>query len=402
MISKDIGENTMEENKQKPNGSVILHALTKFLALASLTRTELGRILDYDPSIFTSLVKGMRIYSKLRARLYILTEDEAFAPIRNDEFSIFEQEMDNPPSNLRGYMENNVVPPPIPKKLTLDQKAEEAVLVSTDDPEETIKEPPNKQSNTPTNKKGGETMVNRENDSASKAALLEFKANSGLSFAQLGRILEYDKRSVQRVSKGFRPYATLLARLLILIKDSSFKPITDREQEALDRETAAPPKSLALYLANGSVPDAKCETGDKRKKMSPPRAGPTQESRDVDKQVATSSDLSKILSGEADVGKRGKGKVNFVVSADSFMHLKGTVYNPEINDTKLLIQELRRRIFVFAQIEDSSERIKVLRELGDEIDELYLALEVCRDELPFKAAQSLASLRVRLGIHLKR
>jgi hypothetical protein len=104
--------------------------------------------------------------------------------------------------------------------------------------------------------------------------------------------------------------------------------------------------------------------------------------------------FDRVMAGFAEGGRQGHPGVRFVITADRFQPLGGRFTKAEIEDTRLLVQELRRRLTISAQITDLNERIKISNALSHEVDELYLALELCKETVPTGAGDRISQMRL--------
>lgn len=86
------------------------------------------------------------------------------------------------------------------------------------------------------------------------------------------------------------------------------------------------------------------------------------------------------------------GGVRFALTANHFPLLDGDVTDREIEDTILLMEELRRRWSLFARLPDDV-RERLLGRLGPEIDEFFLTLLANKEQLPANAVELLEAQR---------
>ncbi len=121
---------------------------------------------------------------------------------------------------------------------------------------------------------------------------------------------------------------------------------------------------------------------------------------DVQEGVIASPYYDRLLAGVAELHDQNLNGVRFVLTAKNFRHLKGVVTKEEMQDTKLLIEELRRRFTLLAQIEDEDIRAKCHVALGTELDELFLAYRVFKEVIPTAALSEIDSLRAKFA-HLQ-
>ena len=90
------------------------------------------------------------------------------------------------------------------------------------------------------------------------------------------------------------------------------------------------------------------------------------------------------------------GGIRFVLTQRNFKKFKGVVTKQEVEDTKLLIQELRRRLNLVAQNENEDVRALCFHELSIELNELLLSAQLVQEVVPTKAVAQLQTLREKL------
>lgn len=105
----------------------------------------------------------------------------------------------------------------------------------------------------------------------------------------------------------------------------------------------------------------------------------------------TSSSLDRKIAGK----RRGRKKtIRFIVSMKDFDILDGvTISKQEIRDTKDMIEELRRRMLLFSQIESLEQRSQIWKALAAEFDELYITTSLLGEVNPTKAIQEILKKR---------
>ena len=116
--------------------------------------------------------------------------------------------------------------------------------------------------------------------------------------------------------------------------------------------------------------------------------------------VIAGSLFNQLLAGVAELRDQHLGGIRFVLRHNNFRRLKGIVTKEEIGDTKLLIEELRRRFNLLAEIDDEDIRGACHKALGDELDELFLAYRLIKAVVPTAAVQEIELLRERFQ-HIK-
>jgi len=266
-------------------------------------------------------------------------------------------------------------------------------------------------------------------------AMERFLLKSGLIQAAIARILGDDPGNVGKAKQGIRPYAPMLARLYLLTQDEAFAPKSDLEKEVYEREKANPPLTLKEYLEKGKVPSSERSDKVKAQNPQPPVPKPSPPKAEVSEGAVESAlkvvcallgtDLAElhrlvqstlergkgsnppaasktsvspcfdlVLSGAADIKGQDHDGVRFVLTSGAFKRFEGQFTQPEIEDTKRLVQELRRRLNISAQLTDMSVRVRIGRALVREINELYLAIELCKEAVPSGAASRINQARV--------
>lgn len=116
-------------------------------------------------------------------------------------------------------------------------------------------------------------------------------------------------------------------------------------------------------------------------------------SDEIPEGVIASPWFELILSGLIAFEDQKDDDIPFVLTTDSFRKLKGTITKKEIDDTVRLIRELRRRINAITQIMDLETRGNAADALSQEMDELYLAIELAKEVIPTGAAARMEALR---------
>lgn len=108
--------------------------------------------------------------------------------------------------------------------------------------------------------------------------------------------------------------------------------------------------------------------------------------------VIVSPIFDRILSGAFTLAGQDDNSIRFVLKAGTFRKLSGAISAAEVNDTKLLITELRRRLTLFAQLQDMQQRQQMFQGLASEINHLYVAIRQLQQVMPTDAGAHLAEL----------
>lgn len=103
--------------------------------------------------------------------------------------------------------------------------------------------------------------------------------------------------------------------------------------------------------------------------------------------------FNALLAGIVELPGQTVDGVRFVLTAARFRKLRGHISAQEIRDTQLLIEELRRRLALVAQIEDEDVRREFTQQLGNELDQLFNAIELVSSVVPTEAAKRLEGTR---------
>jgi len=106
----------------------------------------------------------------------------------------------------------------------------------------------------------------------------------------------------------------------------------------------------------------------------------------------TKSSLDPRIAGK---GRGGKSKkIRFIVSMDDFQILDGiTITEQEIQDTVDMIDELRRRMLLFSQIESLEQRSQIWKALAAEFDEFYLTASLLGEVDPTQSIHEITKKR---------
>ena len=106
----------------------------------------------------------------------------------------------------------------------------------------------------------------------------------------------------------------------------------------------------------------------------------------------TNSSLDRRIAGKRRGGK--SKKIRFIVSMDDFQVLDGiNITEQEIQDTKDMIEELRRRMLLFSQIESLEKRSQIWKALAAEFDEFYLTASLLGEVDPTKSIEEILRKR---------
>lgn len=113
------------------------------------------------------------------------------------------------------------------------------------------------------------------------------------------------------------------------------------------------------------------------------------------KRPISGASANRKVAGPGGDGKTKK--MRFMVTSENFSAVRTNMSRAEVQDTKKLIEELRRRFQVFSQVESLEERAKLWRELAAELDELYLAAVLLGEINPSGAIDELVKKRNLFG-----
>ena len=172
-----------------------------------------------------------------------------------------------------------------------------------------------------------------------------------------------------------------LNRYLVLEADDKLANLTRRERVYYLKLLAA----MQEALSTGPPPDTQQDA------IPPGRGDPS-----VPDDVIASPYYDRLLAGVAEFNDQILGGVRFVLTERNFKRLHGVVTKQEIADTRLLIQELRRRLTLVTQNDDEQVRALCFSELGTELNELLLAAQLAQEVVPTKAVAQLEQLRKKL------
>lgn len=87
------------------------------------------------------------------------------------------------------------------------------------------------------------------------------------------------------------------------------------------------------------------------------------------------------ISGTKEIGSTKFG-IRFILTKESFQLINSAWSKEEFQDTKKLIEELRRRLLLIAQHPEEKMRLEYIEELGRELDELWRAYQTARCIVP--------------------
>lgn len=102
-----------------------------------------------------------------------------------------------------------------------------------------------------------------------------------------------------------------------------------------------------------------------------------------------------LLSGVVGFNDQVMEGMRFVLTEGSFRKLDGVIGDREIDDTRRLIAELRRRFGIFSQLDakkHDAQRQKLAQALKSEVDQLFVAITQSRKVIPSGAAAYLQDL----------
>lgn len=265
---------------------------------------------------------------------------------------------------------------------------------------------------------------NRPVEEAIGKALTEFIITNNLTQAEVGRIIAQDQAVVSKTRKGIRPWARALACLYILTGNEAFAPKGENERHILASMKAIPPPTLTAYMEDGTIPGSDKKKPKKAVEKKPMPSGPNVSITDVivslsqilgvsleqlyklvagalgedagqPKQLIASPWFDRILSGVSEVKGQTYRGMRFILTRVNFQRFTGSFTPDEINDTRLLIQELRRRFNIITQLHDGDLETKsrLAKALGQEINELYISIEASRRVTQSQAASMIGKLR---------
>lgn len=113
--------------------------------------------------------------------------------------------------------------------------------------------------------------------------------------------------------------------------------------------------------------------------------------------ITASTMFDRLLAGVAEFRDQNLNGVRFVLTRKNFRQLKGTLTKEEAEDTKLLIEELRRRFNLMTQIESEQIRAMLHKALGSQLDELFLAYRLLKEVVPTAALSEIEAIRAKFG-----
>jgi hypothetical protein len=128
----------------------------------------------------------------------------------------------------------------------------------------------------------------------------------------------------------------------------------------------------------------------------PPPGNPLDDSPPGRGHPIASAYYDRLLAGVTEMTDQNLGGIRFVLTQRNFKKFKGVVTKQEVEDTKLLIQELRRRLNLVAQNENEDVRALCFHELSIELNELLLSAQLVQEVVPTKAVAQLQTLREKL------
>lgn len=176
----------------------------------------------------------------------------------------------------------------------------------------------------------------------------------------ISRYLELEKRKRIKTVRMKRQYAELLRRMRN--KLGKPQPVTTSDEQEPTHSTTGPPLD-----------------------------------REDPHGVIASPHYDRLLAGVAELRDQNLDGVRFVLTKRNFRRIKGVVTKEEIGDTKLLIEELRRRLNLLTQNDDEEIRAKCYQALGRELDELFLVCRLIQEVVPTAAAEEIDRLRQKFS-----
>jgi hypothetical protein len=107
-----------------------------------------------------------------------------------------------------------------------------------------------------------------------------------------------------------------------------------------------------------------------------------------------------IVSGLKPPASESNEQIRFLLTADTFKLLDIRFGLKEVSDTIelikhliVMVQELRRRAAIIAEMSEEKERLGVIKKLTNEIDELFLTLEAAKSEIPANSLEYITQQR---------
>ncbi len=102
---------------------------------------------------------------------------------------------------------------------------------------------------------------------------------------------------------------------------------------------------------------------------------------------------NRLLAGVAEGSDQNLDGIRFVLRRKNFLALKGKFTKQELRDTVLLIEELRRRFTLMSQVIEEDVRQSCYEQLGEQINELILAMLLLREVCPTQGITHIEHLR---------
>ena len=96
--------------------------------------------------------------------------------------------------------------------------------------------------------------------------------------------------------------------------------------------------------------------------------------------------------------KMSNGEVRFIVKSDDFEPIDANFTEAEIQDTKKLLEEARRRLKLFAQVKDDDLREVIQQAIMYEADELWLTITAVAAVIPLEIMPLIEDMRASFGI----
>jgi len=173
------------------------------------------------------------------------------------------------------------------------------------------------------------------------------------------------------------------------------------------------PFTLRISLADEQLP-AQEKPNEPKAPGPPPKQNAPQESGQIDRlvnaidnlvarmneqmaphDVVTGMLFNELVAGTMECGGHIKDGIRFVLSSENFRRLDGEITDQEIDDTRRLIEELRRRLTVFARLDPvrrKDMRARIYQKLAPEIDHMFVAIRQTEQVIPTSAAAHLEEL----------
>lgn len=99
------------------------------------------------------------------------------------------------------------------------------------------------------------------------------------------------------------------------------------------------------------------------------------------------------IAGPAERAVPADGSVRFIFTRESFSAAAEALRPAEVEDTRRLVEELRRRLNLFAAVSDEPHRREIRETLGPELDELYNSMTAFGRTHPFASVRAIEENR---------